>query len=63
MKYHLNYFDKWGTEAADWVVEKARAAAGVSNGDGGDGDTSGAGQVLKHPVANVFLAIIVLFGL
>jgi acetylxylan esterase len=59
MKYHLNYFDKWGTEAADWVVERARNASGIP----APGDTSGASKILKHPIANVFLAIIILFAL
>lgn len=70
MKYHLDYFDKWGNETATWVVSKAREAAGISTGGdnsmGGD-KTSGAADMLKkgisHPVSNVFLLLIALFGL
>jgi|TARA_R110002003_G_scaffold3381_1_gene25265 acetylxylan esterase len=64
MSYHLDYFAKWGNEAADWVVSKARNASGVTNGRD---KTSGASDALKngisHPVANVFLLLFVLFGL
>jgi len=59
MKFHLDYFDKWGTEAADWVVARARNASGMP----ADDDTSGGSKMLKHPVANVILAIMVLFAL
>jgi acetylxylan esterase len=66
MKFHLDYFDKWGTEAADWVVSKARQVSGVSEGSS-SGETSGASDMLKkgisHPVSNVFVLLIVLFGL
>ncbi|KAH7093431.1 Alpha/Beta hydrolase protein [Paraphoma chrysanthemicola] len=65
MSYHLDYFDKWGNEVADWVVSKARNASGVGNG-GGD-KTSGASDALRkgisHPVANVFMLLFVLFAL
>jgi acetylxylan esterase len=64
MNFHLDYFDKWGTEAADWVVNKARDAAGIKEGGG---ITSGASDMLKkgisHPVSNVFLLLIALVGL
>lgn len=64
MKYHLDYFDKWGNETADWVVSKAREAAGIK---AGSNLTSGASDMLKkgisHPVSNVFLLLIALFGL
>ena len=64
MKYHLDYFNKWGNEAATWVVSKARNASGIP--DAGD-KTSGASDALKngikHPVANIFMLLIVLFGL
>jgi acetylxylan esterase len=64
MKYHLDYFEKWGDETATWVVSKAREAAGISTG--GD-KTSGASDMLKkgisHPVSNVFILLFVLFGL
>jgi acetylxylan esterase len=57
MSFHLDYFDKWGTEAADWVVSKARAASG-------DTSTSGASDLLiSHPIANVFLLLFVLAAL
>lgn len=64
MAFHLDYFDKWGTEAANWIVQKAREASG----DTGNGDkNSGASDMLKtgipHPIANVFLLLIVLFAL
>jgi acetylxylan esterase len=66
MKFHLDYFDKWGTEAADWVVSRARDASSVAGG-GSSGETSGASDILKkgisHPVSNVFVLLIVLFGL
>lgn len=73
MKYHLDYFDKWGNEVADWVVGKARAAAGIpenggTSGGASSGDTtSGASDMLRkgisHPVSNVFLLLIALFGI
>jgi hypothetical protein len=46
MKFHLDYFDKWGTEAADWVVSRARDASSVAGG-GSSGETSGASDILK----------------
>jgi acetylxylan esterase len=64
MSFHLDYFDKWGTETADWVVSKAREAAGINQG--GDA-TSGASDMLKkgisHPISNVILLLIAIFGL
>jgi acetylxylan esterase len=64
MSFHLDYFDKWGTEAADWVVSKAREAAGTKEGGG---VTSGASDMLKkgisHPVSNIFLLLVALFGI
>jgi acetylxylan esterase len=66
MKFHLDYFEKWGNEAADWIVSKARNASSVAEG-GSSGQTSGASDMLKkgisHPVSNVFILLIVLFGL
>jgi acetylxylan esterase len=65
MKFHLDYFEKWGNEAADWVVAKAREASGVPGA--GSGTTSGASDMLRkgisHPLSNVFILLIVLFGL
>jgi acetylxylan esterase len=68
MKYHLDYFDKWGDEVADWVVGKARPAAAVPEGNAGSADqTSGASDMLKkgisHPVSNVFLVLVALLAL
>ncbi|KAL5121436.1 hypothetical protein ACEQ8H_000507 [Pleosporales sp. CAS-2024a] len=64
MKFHLDYFDKFGDEAATWVISRAREAAGTKEGNN---LTSGASQMLKkgisHPLSNVFLLIIALFGL
>jgi acetylxylan esterase len=61
MSKHLDYFDKYGDEAAAWVIERARAAS--SEG----GQTSGASDMLhktiSHPIANVFILLFVLFGL
>lgn len=65
MKYHLDYFDKFGNEAAEWVVARAKNASGITTGSGDK--TSGASDMLKngikHPVANIFMLLIVLFGL
>jgi acetylxylan esterase len=64
MKYHLDYFDKWGEEVASWVVDRARSASTIP---GDSEEKSGAsGMVNKgiaHPVANVFLFLFVLFCL
>jgi acetylxylan esterase len=61
MKFHLDYFEKWGNEAADWVVAKARTASGIPE------KTSGASDMLRkgisHPLSNVFIFLIVLAGL
>jgi acetylxylan esterase len=63
MSFHLSYFDKWGDEAAEWVVGLARKAEGIE----APGQTSGASDMLKktisHPIANVFILLIVLFAL
>ena len=57
MSFHLDYFDKWGTEAANWVVSRARAASG-------DKATSGASDMfMAHPIANVFVLLFVLFAI
>ena len=65
MNFHLDYFDKWGTEAADWVVSKAREADGQASTGGPK--MSGAGRTLHttitHPVAYIFMLVVVLFGL
>jgi acetylxylan esterase len=75
MKYHLDYFDKWGNEVADWIVEKSRAAAGISENGGSStpgnassgNTTSGASEMLRkgisHPISNVFLLLVALFGI
>jgi acetylxylan esterase len=70
MKYHLDYFDKWGDEVAEWIVGKARPAATTPAGNDSNGSanqTSGASDVLKkgisHPISNVFLVLVALFGL
>lgn len=70
MKYHLNYFDKWGTEAANWVVARARNASGAATAGGGQSQTSGAHRAsdalkkgIMHPIANVFMLLIALFVL
>lgn len=55
MSFHLDYFDKWGTEAADWVVSKAREASGDK--------PSGASPLMAHPIANVFILIFVVLAL
>lgn len=70
MSFHLDYFDKWGDEVADWVVVKSREAAGIP-ADGvvrePEPEKSSASTMLKkgisHPVSNVFLFIVVAFGL
>jgi acetylxylan esterase len=59
MKYHLEYFDKWGNEVADFVVARAQKASGITSA----GQTSGASDMLKHPVVNVFMTLIVLLAL
>lgn len=69
MSFHLDYFDKWGDEVAEWVAVKSREAAGIP----ADGvirepeKSSAASDMLKkgisHPMSNVFLFIIVAFGL
>lgn len=64
MSKHLDYFDKYGDEAAAWVIERARAASGESDTGG---ETSGASDMLhktiSHPIANVFILLFVLFVL
>jgi acetylxylan esterase len=59
MKYHLEYFDKWGNEVADFVVARAQKASGITSA----GQTSGASDMLKHPIVGVFMMLIVLFAL
>lgn len=62
MSKHLDYFDKFGDEAAAWVVERAR----IASGDNG-GNTSGAAdrlqKTISHPVASVFILLFVVFAL
>jgi acetylxylan esterase len=65
MKFHLDYFEKFGNEAADWVVARAKNASAVP--EVGSGTTSGASDMLRkgisHPLSNVFILFIVLFVL
>lgn len=60
MANHLNYFDRFGDEAADWVIDLAKKA-------GQSDQTSGAKELLSktisHPIGNVFILIFVLFVL
>ncbi|EDU44974.1 Cutinase domain containing protein [Pyrenophora tritici-repentis] len=57
MSKHLDYFDKFGDEAAAWVIDLAKKAEGVDR-------KSSAGNMLhktiSHPIANVFVLIFVL---
>lgn len=61
MSKHLDYFTKFGDEAADWVIDLARKAAKK------DDKSSSASDLLKkgiaHPVANFMVGAIVLVGL
>ncbi|OAL02031.1 alpha/beta-hydrolase [Phaeosphaeriaceae sp. SRC1lsM3a] len=69
MRFHLDYFDKWGNEVAEWVAGKSRVAAGIpANGVIPEPEkTSAASAMLKkgisHPISNIFMFIIVAFGL
>ncbi|KAF1837660.1 alpha/beta-hydrolase [Decorospora gaudefroyi] len=60
MANHLNYFDRFGDEAADWVIGLAKKASQSDR-------TSDAGSMLRqtitHPIGNVFILLFVLFVL
>ncbi|CBY01456.1 hypothetical protein IAQ61_003285 [Plenodomus lingam] len=46
MSKHLNYFDKWGDEAAAWVVDLARKASSkAGNGTGAGSQTMSDGKI------------------
>ncbi|KAI8931070.1 hypothetical protein NX059_012081 [Plenodomus lindquistii] len=66
MSKHLSYFAKYSDEAAAWVVDRARNATSDAGNDGGDQTSDGHGakdmlkKTISHPVANVFIAIILL---
>jgi acetylxylan esterase len=57
MAFHLDYFNKWGDEAAGWIVSKARNASG----DTSDKTSGALKDRISHPVANVFILFFVLF--
>ncbi|KAF2133882.1 carbohydrate esterase family 5 protein [Dothidotthia symphoricarpi CBS 119687] len=63
MANHLNYFDRYTDEAAQWVIALARKANEKAKND----SASGAGGMLKkgiaHPVGNVFIAAVVVLAL
>lgn len=64
MAKHLDYFDKFGDEAADWVIGLARKAAGGGDSEGSDKSSGASGMLHKtisHPIANVFILLFVLF--
>ncbi|KAH4133238.1 hypothetical protein HBH47_007130 [Parastagonospora nodorum] len=54
MSFHLDYFDKWGTEAADWVVSKAREADSIKKGVDA---TSNASNALKKGILRLTLIV------
>jgi acetylxylan esterase len=58
MSKHLNYFDIYGDEAAEWVIDLARKA---ESGDKTSGAKGMLHQTISHPIANVFILIFVLF--
>jgi acetylxylan esterase len=47
MSFHLDYFDKWGDEAAAWVVGKVRQ----------DDEASSGVKRIAHPVGGVFILL------
>lgn len=66
MSKHLDYFDKWGDEAAAWVVNLARNASSSDSNSGGNQTSNGSGakdmlsKTISHPIANIFIALIAL---
>jgi acetylxylan esterase len=58
MSKHLNYFELYGDEAAEWVIDLAKKA---ESGDKTSGARSMLHQTISHPIANVFILIFVLF--
>jgi len=60
MSKHLNYFDLFGDEAAQWVIDLAKKA---ESGDRTSGAKSMLHQTVSHPIANVFVLIFVLFAI
>jgi len=57
MSKHLDYFDKFGDEAAAWVIDLAKKA---ETGDRKSSAGSRLHQTISHPIANVFVLIFVL---
>lgn len=58
MSKHLNYFERYSDEAAEWVIDLARKA---ESGDRTSDAKSMLHQTISHPIANVFIVIFVLF--
>ena len=58
MSKHLDYFEKYSDEAADWVIGLARKAEAGDKTSGAKGMLH---QTISHPIANVFILIFVLF--
>ena len=58
MSKHLNYFERYSDEAAEWVIDLARKA---ESSDRTSDAKSMLHQTISHPIANVFIVIFVLF--
>jgi acetylxylan esterase len=63
MSKHLDYFTKFGDEAADWVIDLARKAAKKQSDDKSSSASDLLKQGITHPVANFMVGAIVLVGL
>lgn len=69
MKKHMDYFDKFGDEAVAWVIERAQNATSRIDKNKGNQSSNGSGtkemlkKTISHPVANVFLALMILGAL
>jgi acetylxylan esterase len=61
MEKHLDYFDKFGDDAAAWVIDLARKAS--SNDDQQSGGSKMLHKTISHPAANVIILLLVAFVL
>lgn len=57
MSKHLDYFSKYGDDAAAWVIDLARKASSEDQKSGGNS------MLHKSPFASVFILLFVLFVL
>jgi acetylxylan esterase len=63
MSKHLDYFTKFGDEAADWVIDLARKAAKKQSDDKSSSASDLLRKGIAHPVANFMVGAMVLVGL